>query len=241
MSKPSLIKEWNPKQAALKEAISKPKRFGDAMSMCLDLHGLVHSSAVSGADAPTILDSLWNGLSEEAFRAPPAANNGFGHRATIAWNVWHITRIEDITANILMSDGAQVLDDDRLRELGVTTRDTGNAMTCDEIADFSRGLGMDALHAYREAVGVRTREIISKFLASDMKRKMNPESVRRILTEGGVVDHQDSIWLLDFWGGKTVAGILLMPITRHQIMHLSDCAKLKEKFAGGKKSNGSNG
>jgi hypothetical protein len=37
---------------------------------------------------------------------------------------------------------------------------------------------------------------------------------------------------------KTVAGIPLMPVTRHQIMRLSDCAKLKGKFMCGKKSNG---
>jgi hypothetical protein len=60
---------------------------------------------------------------------------------------------------------------------------------------------------------------------------MNPESVRRILAEGGVTGHKDSVWLLDFWGKKTVAGILLMPVTRHQILHLNDSMKLKEKVA----------
>jgi hypothetical protein len=56
---------------------------------------------------------------------------------------------------------------------------------------------------------------------------MKPESVGRILDEGGVTGHKDSLWLLDFWGKKTVAGILLMPITRHQILHLNDSMKLK--------------
>jgi hypothetical protein len=46
----------------------------------------------------------------------------------------------------------------------------------------------------------------------------------------GVTEHKDSVWLLDFWGKKTVAGILLMPITRHQIVHLNDCIKLKERL-----------
>ncbi|EQE04021.1 hypothetical protein [Clostridioides difficile] len=41
---------------------------------------------------------------------------------------------------------------------------------------------------------------------------------------------EDSIWLLDFWGNKDIAGILLMPPTRHVILHLNDCCKWKEYF-----------
>jgi hypothetical protein len=33
-------------------------------------------------------------------------------------------------------------------------------------------------------------------------------------------------------GKKTVAGILLMPITRRQIVHLNDSMNLKEKIMG---------
>ena len=39
-----------------------------------------------------------------------------------------------------------------------------------------------------------------------------------------------SIWLLDFWKNKTIAGLLTMPITRHQIVHINDCFKLKERY-----------
>ena len=58
---------------------------------------------------------------------------------------------------------------------------------------------------------------------------MEPSSVNRILSEGGVLDVEDSSWLLDFWGKKNVAGIIQMPITRHQVVHINDSLKLKEK------------
>jgi hypothetical protein len=51
----SLIKDWNPKQAALKDAIAKPERFGEAMRLCLELHDSVHSASVSGVETQTIL------------------------------------------------------------------------------------------------------------------------------------------------------------------------------------------
>jgi hypothetical protein len=149
---------------------------------------------------------------------------------TIAWNIWHITRIEDITANILICNGKQVLNGTWLKKLKIAVRDTCNAMTKDEILNLSHSLKMDALHAYRNAVGSRTREIIGGLKAADLKRKMNPESLQCILAEGGITEHKDSVWLLDFWGKKNVAGILLMPITRHQIVHLNDSMSLKQKI-----------
>ena len=222
----SLIQDWNPKQAALKDALAKPEMFEEAIRLCLELHESVHAADMSGAEKPTLFDELWRGLTRTAFEAMPTEKD-----VTIAWNIWHIARIEDLTANILIADSEQVLSDERLKKLGVAVRDTGNAMTDDEILNLSRSLDMDELRDYRTAVGKRTREIVSGLSVTEFKRKMKPESVRRILAEGGVTEHKDSIWLLDFWGKKTVAGILLMPITRHQIMHISDSFKLKERLA----------
>jgi hypothetical protein len=38
-----------------------------------------------------------------------------------------------------------------------------------------------------------------------------------------------SIWLLDFWEKKNMLGLIMMPITRHQTVHLNDCYNIKEK------------
>jgi len=54
--------------------------------------------------------------------------------------------------------------------------------------------------------------------------------LEKIKQNGGVIDNQKSIWLLDFWGKKNILGLINMPITRHQIVHLNDCFKIKEKY-----------
>jgi hypothetical protein len=221
----SLRADWNPKQTALREALPKPECFSEAIRLCLELHGLVHSGQVTSSKKPTIFDELLDGLTEEAFAAMPTPKD-----TTIAWNIWHITRIEDITANILIAGGRQVLNNLWLKKLGTRIRDTGNAMTKDEIPNFSRSLNMDMLISYRNEVGRQTRDIVKHLKQPDLKRKMKPESVERILEEGGVTSHKDSVWLLDFWGKKTVEGILLMPITRHQILHLNGGMNLKKKI-----------
>ena len=243
----SVAKEWNPPQARLREAVGDPGRFDEAIGLCLKLHSIVHCSCVSPAvntenptepaepqdhtamtrvpGAPTFLDDIWDGLTREAFETMPTVKD-----VTIAWNIWHVTRIEDIASNILINDSEQILNGEWLARMNTAVRDTGNAMTDDEIISLSRSLDIDELKNYRDAVGANTAGLLRRLAPADLKRKVNPASVARILAEGGVTEHKDSIWLLDFWGRKNIAGILLMPITRHQIGHLSDSMRLKTKL-----------
>jgi len=221
--------DWNPIQAEFRSSLADANhdaaRFGGAIKLCLKLHALLHAGQVSGAPQPTLFDELWDDLSRTAFETMPTAKD-----ETVAWSIWHITRIEDLTANLLIAETKQVLDDAWLARLGVAVRDTGNAMSDDEILDLSRRLDMDALYEYRAAVGIRTREIIRRLEPKDINRKVSRLGIERIRIEGGVTDQKDSNWLLDYWGSKTVAGILLMPVTRHQVGHLNEAVRLKNKI-----------
>ena len=217
--------DWNPRQAQLKGLISNTEKFTEAMELCLYLHGIVHTAEISNNCQDSYYDELMSGLTKEAFTVMPTIKD-----VTVVWNLWHITRIEDLTANILIQEKEQVLNEDWLKRLGVTVTDTGNAMTDEEILDLSNSINLEELKNYRKAVGVRTRSIVNSLTPADIKRKVRSESIARILEEGGVTKHPDSLWLLDFWGRKNVAGILLMPITRHQIGHLNDSMKLKKKL-----------
>lgn len=215
--------EWNPLQARLREIILKKDRFEEARQLLLQMHSLVHSSAVYGNEGITYMDEIWDGLGDKAFRTMPTVKDD-----TIAWNIWHITRIEDLTSNILMADQKQVLDETWLNRLNTKVKDTGNAMSDEEIIAFSKEVNCKELYEYRNAVGQRTKSIIETLKQEDMKRKVSAEGVDRIAKEGGVLQHPDSVWLLDFWGKKNIAGIILMPITRHQVVHLNDCRRLKK-------------
>ena len=219
-----VTKDWNPKQTLLKDIILKKERFPDTKKLLLTMHSLVHASPVYGTQPVTYMDEIWDGLTDTAFRTMPTIKD-----ATVAWNIWHITRIEDLTVNILIQDSSQVLDDHWLSKLGTRVTDTANAMTDDEIIRFSSEINTNALYEYRNAVGMQTKTVIENIGFDDLKRRFSPNQLTRIHDEGGVLDHKDSVWLLDFWGRKNVAGIFRMPVTRHQIVHLNDCFKLKQK------------
>jgi hypothetical protein len=217
-------KDWNPKQALLREIILKPDRFDEAIQLIKDLHSTVHTKSVYGKETETRMDEAWEGLDDHSFRTMPTIKDD-----TFAWDIWHITRIEDLTANILIQKDKQVLDADWLKRLQTEVKDTGNAMSDEEILSFSNEVSMEGLFEYRKAVGIRTKEIIENMYTVDMKRKVSKEGIARILEEGGVTRQENSIWLLDFWGRKNIAGLFLMPITRHQIGHINDSIRLKEK------------
>lgn len=218
--------DWNPLQLELKEIILKKDKFQEMQQLLLKMHSLVHSVEVYQGRDLTYMDEIWDGLDDRTFRTMPTVKDD-----TVAWDIWHITRIEDLTSNFLIADRNQVLNEQWLKRLNTKVRDTGNAMSDPEIIDFSKKIDKEALYEYRNTVGLRTKEIIEGLKPEDMKKKVSQEGLEKVAAAGGVTQHPDSIWLLDFWGKKNVAGIIQMPITRHQIVHLNDCRRLKRACA----------
>lgn len=217
----SIASDWNIQQKNLKELISKKETFDSAKELYLSMHKYLHFSDIDD----TLMNQLWKSLDTKDFSIMPTIKD-----VTIAWNIWHITRIEDLTINILLNESNQLFNKEWKKKLNVEFTDTGNAMTDDEIIELSRNINIDVLKEYRKAVGSQSQNILSKLVFEDMKRRVESKNIEKILKEGGVTTHPDSIWLLDFWGRKNVAGIILMPGTRHQIGHLNDCINLKEKI-----------
>ena len=95
------------------------------------------------------------------------------------------------------------------------------------IADLSATIDVDALLAYRLAVGRRTRNVVTRLTPADLKQKVEPARLQQIMDEGAV--SAVSRGLLDYWGKRTIAGLLLMPPTRHNMVHLNEALKLRQK------------
>lgn len=102
-------------------------------------------------------------------------------------------------------------------------------MNAGEILEFSKNISMQELRNYRIAVGRRTREIIQGLKPCDLKRKFDDITLKRIFDIGAVSKHEKASWLVDFWGRKNVAGILLMPATRHHIVHINESINARNK------------
>ncbi len=213
----------------LNTMIRKADKLHESKRLFFELHTKLHLSSMSAAE-PNEVDALIGDLAPHEYVIMPTSKD-----ETIAWVLWHIARIEDLTMNLLVAGTGQVFDDKWKERINAPVSDTGNAMCDDEIMELSRQLNTKALLDYRNAVGQRTRDIVTLLSADDMKRNVSVQGLEKIKKAGGVTDQEDSLWLLDFWGKKDVAGLLLMPPTRHVILHLNDCCKWKQHIRENKK------
>ncbi|ROR22113.1 hypothetical protein EDD66_11725 [Mobilisporobacter senegalensis] len=158
------LKPWNEDIKHLREVILKEDKLEESKNLCLSLHSMVHSSNMSGVSVKTFEDELWEGLDEESCKT---AVNEKGR--TIVYGIWHSTRIEDITMNLLIAGGEQVLNIENWKDkINSKITDTGNALTKEEILEFSKNINIEKLKNYRAEVGKRTREIINNLISKDM-------------------------------------------------------------------------
>ena len=147
---------------------------------------------------------------------------------SVAWCIWHIARIEDVTMNLLVAGSSQILHRGNwLERMKITVRNTGNEMDEEEMAMLSATIDIEALSAYRMAVGRRTREIVQELEPQESKQKVDPIRVQQVMDEGVVVEAARAI--ANYWSRRNIAGLLLMPATRHNLVHLNEALRLKRR------------
>jgi hypothetical protein len=217
-------KLWNSGHQKLRLAL-KSNDHKKVIEQFLIQHAMVHSRKVSGMDVWSFEDELWQGLTEEAFRAilPKGEHS-------IAWILFHIARIEDIAMNLLIAGAPQLYPKDNwAKKLKSTIPHSANKMDDDDVARLSAALDMKVLRDYRIAVGKRTRAIVKKIPAEEFDKKVNPFRLQKVLAEGAVIP--EAMEVVNYWGSRTIAGLLLMPATRHNLLHLNEALRVKQKLS----------
>lgn len=144
----------------------------------------------------------------------------------IIWNLWHIMRIEDLIVNILICEKESILNEKLKNELNISITDTGNSLTKEEIKKFAKNINIKKLKYYSDKISKNTINLIKRLKAEDIKRKINKINLEKIINGCGVT--KDNLWLIDYWDKKDIAGLLLMPLSRHIIVHLNQCYKYIE-------------
>lgn len=216
-------KLWNEGQKRLRMALDGREDHAATIELCLRQHAMVHSASVAGTGLWSYPDEILAGLPARAMRAIPD-----GSEHSIAWVLWHLARIEDTAMNLLVAGSRQVLQEgDWNPTLNTTWVHTGNAMQPEEVATLSAALDIPALLAYRAAVGRRTRAIVQQLSPQDLKRRVDPGRLQRVRDEEAVVEAAEG--LLAYWGRRTFAGLLLMPATRHNFVHLNEASHIRRR------------
>ncbi|MDE5719115.1 MAG: phage head-tail adapter protein [Lachnospiraceae bacterium] len=170
-------------------------------------------------------------LGREIFNAMPFLHADGYHSKTIAYSIWHIFRIEDIVAHTLIGRDEQIFfSGDYQKRTGSPIITTGNELAGQQIADFSETLNLDELYRYITDVKISTEDMLKGLSFADLKRKMTDADKERLKALGVVSEDDKAYWLIDYWCGKNVRGLIQMPFSRHWIMHVEASLRIRNKI-----------
>ncbi|MDP5274954.1 DinB family protein [Chengkuizengella axinellae] len=218
---------WNAKHRELTKSIMKTEEHDQAVDLILSTQGLIYSSEMAGSLGIHGEDILFSDITEDIMRCYPVPCSDT--RNSIVWHLWHIARVEDITMNILVAGGQQVLSSDNWTErMNIRFSHSGNDMNESEISELSSSIDIESLLAYRIAVGRQTRVIVKSLKPSQFREKIQSSRIQRLFDEQML--NEGSKWLAEYWSKKTIAGLFLMPTTRHNFLHMNKCIRIKNKI-----------
>jgi len=214
-------KEWSELNKTMQEQLKKEITFYEGLDTLLSLRNSLFSE---------LLD-MKKELNCEEFSAIPFLNADGYHSKTIAYSIWHIFRIEDIVAHTLISGDKQVFFAGNYQErIHSPILTTGNELIGLQIAEFSKQLDLEALYQYAAEVKSSTEELLGKLPYRDLKKKFGEADKERLRALQVVSADENASWLIDYWCGQNIRGLIQMPFSRHWIMHIEASLRIKKKI-----------
>lgn len=214
-------KEWSDLNKLVQSQIKKESTFSGGLNTLFTLREKMFSELLN----------LKKQLNREDFNAMPFINANGYHNKTIAYSIWHIFRIEDIVAHSLIAGDDQIFFSKNFNvSIGSSIITTGNELVNQQIADFSRALNLEQLYQYISDVKKSTERILKSLSFAELKHRI-PEEKKNYLQSLNVVStDENAIWLIDYWCGKDIKGLIQMPFSRHWIMHVEASIRIKSKL-----------
>lgn len=214
-------RDWSEMNSQMQALISKRATFRQGVEKLLELRGSLFEQITQIATT----------FPEEAFQQMPFPGAKGYHSKTLAYSVWHIFRIEDIVAHEMIAGDEQVLFEQGFQEtVHSPIITTGNELSGDELGVFSRQLDVRVLYRYAQAVKQSTDMMLTELEYSDLKRKFGEDTAERLRQTGCVSEDESARWLIDYWCGKDVLGLIKMPFSRHWIMHVEAMRRIKNRL-----------
>lgn len=213
--------EWSELNKKMQSQIKKNDTYKIGIDTLLDLRNQLMQTLLSFKVE----------LCKEDFNAIPFINADGYHSKTIAYSIWHISRIEDIVVHTLIKEDEQVFFSGNYQKcIHSPIVTTGNELVKQQIVGFSKQLELEELYSYILEVKESADRILEQLPYGELKRKI-PESRKECLKSLRVVSSDENAsWLIDYWCSKDVRGLIQMPLSRHWIMHTEACLRIKNKI-----------
>ena len=214
-------KEWSEKNKKMQTLIAKESTFAEGIKLLLELRAQIFEQ----------ITAIVNTFPPVAFYQLPFGGGEGNHCTTLAWSLWHTFRIEDIVVHTLILQDKQILlQGGRLTKTKSPIITTGNELDGAQTVEFSKQLNIKAVYEYCKAVMDSTNEFLGRLQFADLKKKFSDADKQRLIESKSVSPNESSAWLIDFWCGKNIKGLIQMPLSRHWIMHVEAMRRIKNKL-----------
>ena len=163
------------------------------------------------------LADIWTVVSPELMRQRPHPRVN-----SIAWNMWHITRVEDAGLNRFVVDWPQVFDEGQWMErMNIPWRHHGTDMTFAEVDELNQKIDLSALQEYSKAVQLRTRDIISTLAPSDLDPVMEEDRLRQLMVDEGMAHSNAEGFIKNYLGWSKGKCLMNFGMT-HPYQHVGE-------------------
>ena len=214
-------KEWAEKNREIQDLLGREATFGEAIEKLAGFRRELYGQ----------ITQIVMNYPAEAFSLQPFAGADGYHSKTLAYSIWHIFRIEDIVAHEMIAGNRQILFeggfDKSVRSPIITT---GNELAGDEIASFSAVLDIRELYRYAMEVMESTNRVLKQLTWADMKRRFGEDMAAKLQATRCVSENEAAAWLIPYWCGKDIRGLIKMPFSRHWLMHIEAMRRIKNRL-----------
>ena len=213
-------KDFSALNKLMQDNLKKQTTFSDGIKNLLQLRNKLMEE----------IDLIFQTTGQEKFFALPFPKSKGNSNATIAWSIYHIFRIEDIVCNSLIDNKTQIFfEKDFQNRMNSSIITTGNELSNEQMIEFSKVLNIQELYNYAKLVKENSEKMMLELSFEQTKSKIPEEKKEYLRTLNVVSLDESSNWLIDYWCDKNVRGLLQMPFSRHWIMHVEACLKIKNK------------
>lgn len=214
-------RNWAENNKNMQTLLNKEATFKEGIEELIELRASIFEQ----------IKQIMNGYPEEAFYQMPFAGADGYHSKTLSYSIWHIFRIEDIVAHEMIEGDEQILfAKGYVEKIHSPIITTGNELEGEEISRFSKKLDRWQLYEYAKDVSESTNQILRKLNYKELKLKFDDEMKAKLRKSGCISEDEKAIWLIDYWCGKDIRGLLKMPFSRHHIMHVEAMQRIKNKL-----------
>lgn len=160
------------------------------------------------------LESIWETVPQALMRQRPHPRVN-----SLAWNFWHVARVEDAAVNRFILNRPQVLDEGNwMTRMNLPWRHHGGGMTFAEVDELSQRIALDALRAYVQAVSARTLDAVAHLSADALDETLSEALVRQVVVDEGLALRDAEGYVANYTGwskGRTLMNLALTHPYQH--------------------------